>query len=138
MITSLKFVRAGCISAALAASACAWAGDGNPIYRCGQTYQQVPCDGGQTVDAADPRSADQRRDARDAAAADRRQAANLAAERREREKQVAVQRQPMGTSLKTAERPASAPGAEPPRPKKPHRKERPEDELPRYMPPASN
>ncbi len=108
-----------------------------PVYRCGQTYQQLPCAGGQAVDATDERSPDQQRDARAAAAAERRQAAELAAERQAREKQTPLQRQPMGTGLKPATPPASAPAAAPTRhPKKKRGKARPEDETPRYLAPA--
>jgi hypothetical protein len=107
-----------------------------PVYRCGQTYQQLPCEGGQALDATDDRSADQRRDAQAAAAVARRQAAELAAERHAREKQAPLQRQPMGTGLKPVDPPASAPKASPTRhPKKKHAKPRPEDETPRYLAP---
>lgn len=64
---------------------------GTPVYRCGNSYGSTPCPGGSTVDAADPRSAEQRRQAeavkqRDAAMADQ-----LAAERRAREQAAAGQ-----------------------------------------------
>jgi hypothetical protein len=78
----------------LALLGAAHAADG-AVYRCGQTYQQHPCEGGQVVDTTDRRTADQRRDAQSAAAAERRQASGLAAERREREKQAAPQPEPV-------------------------------------------
>lgn len=80
------------------------------VYRCGQTYQQVPCatGAGQAVDAADARTAAQREDARAAASAERQQARTLAAERREREKATAVQTAPMGIAAPSAEDAASA------------------------------
>ena len=35
-----------------------------PVYRCGHEYSGTPCAQGRVVDAADPRSAEQRADAR--------------------------------------------------------------------------
>ncbi|HJV69576.1 hypothetical protein [Ideonella sp.] len=127
---------AGCLLLTWATAA--GAADGT-VYRCGPTYQQVPCTGGQAVDADDARSASQRRDARSAAAAERRQASELAAERHAREKLAPAQRQPMGLGLKPAEPPASAPASGKAKPsKKKHHKPRPEDESPRYLaPPAA-
>lgn len=113
------------------------AADGT-VYRCGPTYQQVPCAGGQAIDADDPRSAGQRREARATAAAERRQAHELAAERRAREKQVPAQQQPMGLGLKPAEPPASAPASARPSTKSKRGKPAPDGELPRYLaPPAA-
>ena len=37
-----------------------------PAYRCGNSYSSKPCPGGTAVDAADPRSAAQQREAREA------------------------------------------------------------------------
>lgn len=92
----------------------------NKIYRCGQTYQQVPCpaDGAasaQVVNAGDPRTAEQRSDAKAAAAADKQQAKALVAERAQREKTAQPQLAPMGTSMRAAEPAASAPEAGEPR-----------------------
>jgi len=81
----------------------------SPIYRCGQTYQQHPCEGGQAVKASDERTNDQRRGAEAAASAERRQANELTAERRDRERQTPMQGQPMVTGAKPAEPAASAP-----------------------------
>lgn len=55
-----------------------------PIYRCGNTYSQLPCpEGGKVVEATDPRSAAQRAEARRLAAAERK-----AADERERERKA--------------------------------------------------
>lgn len=109
------------------------------VYRCGQTYQQVPCAAdaaasGQAINTSDARSAEQRADARAAASADKQQAKALAAERQRREKAIQPQQAPMGTSMKGAEPPASTPesGAPTPHVKK-HKKKTPEPD--RYVPP---
>ncbi|MBT9596356.1 MAG: hypothetical protein IV094_10265 [Vitreoscilla sp.] len=110
------------------------------VYRCGQTYQQVPCAGASAVEVADPRSADQRKGAREAAEADRRQAKELAAERREREKAATPQREPMGILIKQPDEPASASaaGTSKPKPgKKGQRKAKPDTDLPRYVAPPT-
>jgi hypothetical protein len=53
-----------------------------PIYRCGSVYSQTPCPAGDRIDAADPRSADQRAQAKRAAAAQRKQASEMERDRR--------------------------------------------------------
>jgi hypothetical protein len=86
----------------------------NKVYRCGQTYQQVPCTTdatGQAINADDPRSSDQRQDARATSAAEKRQAKALAAERLQREKAIQPQQAPLVVGLKPAEPAASAPAA---------------------------
>lgn len=63
------------------------------IYRCGpggREYSQTPCPAGREIDASDPRSAEQQRDARAAAAADAKLARELADERRARERDAAT------------------------------------------------
>jgi hypothetical protein len=66
-----------------------------PIYRCGGgTYSQVPCAGGTLVEAADPRTAAQRAEARRAAAAERKAAQAL-----ERERLAAQKSRPAIASL---------------------------------------
>lgn len=108
------------------------------IYRCGQTYQQVPCpaDGAasaQVVNASDSRTSEQRSDAKAAAAADKQQAKALEAERVQREKAAQPQQAPMGTSMKPAEAGASAPEAAEPRTHaRRHKKKTSEPD--RYMP----
>jgi len=111
----------------------------NKVYRCGQTYQQIPCPAdaaasSQAINAIDTRSAEQRSDARAAASADKRQAKTLIAERQQREKAIQPQQAPMGTSMKGVEPAASAPepGSPPQHPKK-HKKKTPEPD--RYVPP---
>jgi hypothetical protein len=67
-----------------------WAGMAHaagPIYRCGGgTYSQVPCAGATLVEAADPRTAAQRAEARRAAAAERKAAQTLERDRLAAEK----------------------------------------------------
>jgi hypothetical protein len=109
-MTTIRPIASGLLLFALAGMA--QAAD-NGIYRCGQTYQQHPCDGGQAVDAGDGRTAEQRRDAESAAAAERRHASNLAAERREREKQVVPQPAPVVIGARPPQTAASAPAAAP-------------------------
>lgn len=72
---------------ALAAAATA---DAAPIYRCGNTYSQVPCpEGGSVVDATDPRTGAQRAEARRIAEAERKAAAQQERERKEKEQATA-------------------------------------------------
>jgi hypothetical protein len=68
---------------------------GGQVFRCGQSYQQVPCEGGKPVDVDDGRDAAQQRQAQAAAAGDRRLAEQLAAERRARE---TAERRPGGAA----------------------------------------
>ena len=131
---TIRPIASGLLLLALAGTAGA-AGSG--IYRCGQTYQQQPCEGGQAVDANDARSAEQRRDAESAAAAERRQAGSLVAERREREKQVLPQPAPVVIGARPPQAGASAAAAEAVKTThKPRRKKlsRPDD--PKYATPA--
>lgn len=73
------------------------------VYRCGQTYQQVPCQNGQAVTVDDARDPAQRQAAQQSAAADRHAADALAAERAKREQGL----QPVGRST-AAKRPAAS------------------------------
>jgi hypothetical protein len=57
-----------------------------PIYRCGQTYQQSPCPGGQLIDSADPRTAAQRAEARRTSEREKKLAARMERERLAKEK----------------------------------------------------
>jgi hypothetical protein len=52
----------GVYSGAMAADA--------PVYRCGNSYSSQPCPGGSALDLADPRSAAQQREAREASERD--------------------------------------------------------------------
>jgi hypothetical protein len=112
-----------CLLALACGAGVTWGGN-QKVYRCGQTYQQVPCatdTTGQAVDAQDPRNAEQRKAARASAAADKRQAKTLATERVQREKAIQPQQAPLVIGQKPAEPAASAPtpGAD-----KPHSKKR--------------
>jgi hypothetical protein len=128
-------VATGLLSFALLGAAQAAEG---AVYRCGQTYQQHPCVGGQAVDAMDRRTADQRRDAQAAAAAERRQASDLAAERREREKQAAPQPEPVVIGARQLQAAASAPAPSAVKTThKPKRKKPSRPEEPRYAAPAA-
>ncbi len=61
-----------------------------PIYRCPSGgYSATPCEGGKALDAAGVPTAEQRRQAQDAARRDAALADQMAAERREREHQTA-------------------------------------------------
>ncbi|MDH5538107.1 MAG: hypothetical protein OEY03_01770 [Rhizobacter sp.] len=59
-----------------------------PIYRCGSEYSQTPCPGGTVLESSDPRSAEQRAEAKRVAAQDRRRAVALERERRAQEKSI--------------------------------------------------
>lgn len=79
-----------CVALLLAAAAAAGAED--RVYRCGsdgRQYSQAPCAGGSVVDAADPRTDEQRREAKSASARDARMAQDLIQERRARDATVA-------------------------------------------------
>ncbi|MGM9491100.1 hypothetical protein [Ideonella sp. YS5] len=115
----------------------AHAADGG-VYRCGQTYQQLPCEGGQAIDASDARTEDQRRDAQAAASAEQRHAGVLAAERREREKKAAPQPEPVVIGVRQPQAAASAPAAAPDKTThKPRRKKPSRPDEPRYSSPAA-
>lgn len=61
------------------------------VYRCGpdgRTYSQTPCPAGQEVPVADPRSAEQQREAAQAASREKGMAQDLARERRQREREA--------------------------------------------------
>ena len=55
----------GCLSCLVSLGAAAQGTDAT-AYRCGNSYSSKPCPGGTAVDAADPRSAAQQREAREA------------------------------------------------------------------------
>jgi len=81
------------------------------VYRCGaggRIYQEAPCSDGQPVDVADPRSDEQRRAAKDAAASEARLAAQLERERRAREAAI-VPARAGGMGAAPAVVPVSAP-----------------------------
>jgi hypothetical protein len=79
-----------CVALLLATAAAAE----DTVYRCGtdgRQYSQTPCPSGTAVNVTDPRTADQRRDARSASSRDARMAQELAQERRIRDMAVARQ-----------------------------------------------
>lgn len=78
-----------------------------PIYRCGNTYSQVPCpEGGKVVEATDPRTAAQRAEARRIAAAERK--ANAERERELKQQDAAAPPAPGSLSPAPAASAASA------------------------------
>ena len=64
------------------------------IYRCGQTYSQVPCPDGRIIDSSDPRTAAQRAEAKRVAIKERQLAAKLEKERRAQAAEAAASAQP--------------------------------------------
>ncbi|HSW06266.1 hypothetical protein [Aquabacterium sp.] len=73
----------------MAMGAAAQTAPGDSVYRCGpdgRSYSTTPCASGKPVEVADPRSAEQQRQARDAAQRERQMADKLIAERVQREK----------------------------------------------------
>jgi hypothetical protein len=56
-----------------------------PIYRCGQTYSQTPCPGGNVIDSSDPRTAAQRAEAKRAVAKEKELARKLEGDRKAKE-----------------------------------------------------
>jgi hypothetical protein len=126
------------IVAALAACGAAAASAEDKVYRCGQTYQQVPCAQGEVIDASDKRTEAQRHDANAAAKAEKQQAKDLEAERHQREKALKPQTEPVAIGAEPVEPAASDSFATPPgHPRKKKTKPGPGD--PKYMaPPALN
>jgi hypothetical protein len=110
------------VSASLACAGAAVAA-GPTIYRCGpegREYSQLPCKDGQVVEASDPRSAAQRREAREVADSQARLARQLEVERRQREAAAAPE-EPAG--VKPAPVRSTAPAASAPvKGQKNHRK----------------
>lgn len=114
---------AGPVLLALAMLAPAGAAEA-PVYRCGNTYQQVPCPEGRTVEVGDTRSAAQRREAERTAAAEQKAAAALAAENQAREQALKPQRRAVGVvPVAAAASAESAPAAA----HTPHRKRKKTD-----------
>lgn len=70
------------------------------IYRCGQTYSQMPCPAGRIIDSSDPRTAAQQAAAKRAAAKEKQLAAKMESERQAQESvQAASQAASTGTSV---------------------------------------
>jgi hypothetical protein len=74
-----------------------------PIYRCGRTHSQIPCAGGEAIDAADPRSTAQRTEAQRASARDRRLGIEMEHDRLDRQA-----RRPRLAGFDTLPRPAES------------------------------
>jgi hypothetical protein len=104
------------------------------VYRCGQTYQQMPCpaEPAKPLDLADRRTPAQQQEARAAAMADRRQARELAAERKARDKAITPQAAPMGIASPRPDEAASSAEGSPSKRRK--KKSKKEDDPPRYWP----
>ena len=116
----------------------------HPVYRCGQTYQQVPCAptpgaSAMPLDARDERSADQRADAKAQVTSDKQRAKAMAAERRERERSQRPQQAPMGLGARAVEAPSPTRGASAPATgdsnRNKHKKKKKADEPERYVAP---
>ena len=80
------------------------------VYRCGQSYQQVPCAQGRPVATDDARSESQRREAQAAARDEARLGSRLERERLARERQTHPQ-SAVGIGAKASAAGASAPKA---------------------------
>ncbi len=103
--------RARCLAALVLACAATPAWSQKPIYRCEQagrvTYMDSPCKAGVPVDAADPRTAAERRTAQDLVKREQRMAEQMARERRAAEAEAA-RRGPAHIRHAAAEQAASA------------------------------
>lgn len=86
-----------------------------PIYRCGQTYSQTPCPGGRLIDAADPRSAAQRAEARRTVERERQLAVQM---ERDRQQQEAGAPKALATGVDAKAPPPAASQPVPPKNKK--------------------
>ena len=88
------------------------------VYRCGNSYSDAPCPGGQPVAAADARSTAQQRQAQEVRQRDAAMAEQLAAERRARERAAGPQRAAgIGPQAADAAK-AAKPAASAPQPRK--------------------
>jgi len=76
------------------------------IYRCGQTYSQVPCPDGRIIDSSDPRTAAQRAEAKRVAIRERQLAAKLENDRRAEAAEAAASAQGAGTLTAHPQAPA--------------------------------
>jgi hypothetical protein len=90
------------------------------VYRCGNSYSQVPCPRATIVEASDPRSATQRAEARTVAVQQRELATAMARERRVREREQVVHRA-AGFDSRAAHPAATASAHEPGKARKKHR-----------------
>ena len=106
------------------------------VYRCGNSYSDAPCPGGQPVAADDARSAAQQRQAQQVKQSDATLAAQLANERRARE-QAAVGQRAAGIGPQVADAAKAAkPAASAPKPR-PFKKAKPKSVKPPKKPRAA-
>jgi hypothetical protein len=86
------------------------------VYKCGDSqYSATPCPSGKAIDVADPRSAQQQREASAVARRDAAEADRLVAERHAREQAAAPPK--TGASRPAKSRPPSNPASSPHKPK---------------------
>ena len=112
LLTSTTALMGAVLAATLVWSAPARAQSGQ-VYRCGDTYQQVPCESGKAVDVADTRDAKQQKDAAAALAKDQQTAEKLRQERLARDKATPVQTAPAGITPAPLAKPEAAAGDRP-------------------------
>ncbi|MCA3237428.1 MAG: hypothetical protein ACK5RC_12860 [Curvibacter sp.] len=62
--------------------------DAQTVYRCGSSYSQTPCPGGNAIDASDPRTPEQRK-AREAHVREEKRTGNALEKSRQREEAAA-------------------------------------------------
>ena len=106
-MTTIRPLAPGLLILALAGSA---HGADGAVYRCGQTYSQTPCPGGELIDSADPRTAAQRAEARRVAEREKKLAAQMERERVAKEKAAKPSSaNGFDSRASTAEQAASAP-----------------------------
>lgn len=123
MIRRLHSLVAGLGLVAVANASLAQSSTGDTVYRCGpdgRSYSTTPCASGKPVDAADTRSEEQQRQARDTAQRERQLADKLTAERLQREQSIKpAAAGHIGVSAK-----AAVPASKPVKPHKPKRKKK--------------
>lgn len=88
------------------------------VYRCGNSYQDSPCRGGQTVNVDDSRSPEQRQDARERQRQEQARADTLAADRHAQERRQRPATAPAGIAVRQPDQldalPSEHPCAAPP------------------------
>ena len=99
------------LTGSLALMLAAQPGRAAEVYRCGPTYQQTPCAGGQALKLDDHRDAAQQQAARDVAAQEQQRAQHLAQERHQREAAPGVERARRGAAASRRSAPAAAASA---------------------------
>ncbi|MFN4004939.1 MAG: hypothetical protein ACK4J1_09565 [Hylemonella sp.] len=102
------------------------------IYRCGNSYSAQPCPDGQTIQAADPRSTEQRQAHEARVRHEKRTAERLEQERLREEAAAARAAQQADRAQRAAERQAARNTAS----QRPKTQQRAQDRLPAYNAPA--